>query len=94
MLLGGCVAAAFIPAVVGVGGAEGANALSKSDQAKVLEKTADYFNTKPQNIKITSLDNSNYLTMGTDYKATYKGVTYNCTLVYGHVDCSRPGQGL
>jgi hypothetical protein len=56
--------------------------------ADVLSKTALYFDAKPQSVTISGIDKQALATL---YRATYKGVTYNCKLYYGEVNCRRPG---
>ncbi|MDO5693517.1 MAG: hypothetical protein Q4G70_13765 [Pseudomonadota bacterium] len=57
-------------------------------EADVLAKTAAHFGAKPEEVKISAVDKQ---LLATDYKATYKGVLYNCTLYYGSVTCKKPG---
>jgi hypothetical protein len=58
---------------------------------KLTTATADYFSAKESEIKITNIKPFGE-GISTTYKATYKGVLYNCINGWGSsVDCSRPG---
>ena len=55
---------------------------------KLIEKTADYFGVKRDEINVSSIE-KNVLT--TDYKVRHNGQLYNCNIYYGAVSCKKPG---
>jgi hypothetical protein len=58
-------------------------------EADVMSKTAKYFGAKQKDIKVTDIDKG---ALATNYKTTYKGKLYNCSIYYGQVKCQRPGE--
>lgn len=65
----------------------GAMNSATTDEA-VATKTAAYFGTDRAQIKITDINKQLF---ATNYKATYKGTMYNCSIYYGTVTCGKPG---
>ncbi|KQY52504.1 hypothetical protein [Lysobacter sp. Root494] len=60
-----------------------------TNEDAIAAKTATYFNTDRAHISVTDIGGWLH---ETTYKATYKGSTYNCSIVYGSVVCTRPGE--
>lgn len=60
-----------------------------SNEEAVATKTAAYFNTDRAHIKVTDIGGWLH---ETTYKAAYKNTIYNCSIVYGSVICTKPGE--
>ena len=60
-----------------------------TNEEAVATKTAAYFSTDRAHINVTDIGGWLH---ETTYKATYKNTTYNCSIVYGSVICTKPGE--
>ncbi|EKD97766.1 MAG: peptidoglycan binding protein [uncultured bacterium] len=58
------------------------------DEASLLDKSASYFGTTREKIKITSLEKG---ALSTSYQVKYSGNLYHCSIYYGSVKCDQPG---
>jgi hypothetical protein len=58
------------------------------DEASLVDKSASYFGTTREKIKITSLEKG---ALSTSYQVKYSGNLYHCAIYYGSVKCDQPG---
>ncbi len=58
------------------------------DEASLLDKSASYFDTTREKIKVTSVEKG---ALSTSYQVKYSGKLYHCSVYYGAVQCDQPG---
>ena len=63
--------------------ASGASNLGNNEET-VNQKAAEYFQAKPGELQVSNIKKQ---ALATDFRASYKGKPYNCTIYYGSVKC-------
>ena len=59
------------------------------DENAVVEKTAKYFGASRNELVISGIEKK---ALTTTYQTKYDGVLYNCSIYYGDVTCTQPGE--